>query len=257
MTTRPIEGHVSDDDLVLHFYGEAEQAVAIEQHLRTCTSCRGSLDELTRVLALVDTHQAPDPGPGFERTVWARLSPALEPPPRHGWVGVLVSRWGLSGAAAALLLIAFAAGRWSQDIVAPASEVAALDSAAAERVLVVAVGDHLDRSQMVLLEILNSDLQPASFDAERERARDLVAANRLYRQSAEQSGDQATSTVLDELERVLLEIANAPDEATPEALESLQTRIQARGLLFKVRVFHSEMRERERQAFTTRPGPET
>jgi len=54
--------------------------------------------------------------------------------------------------------------------------------------------------------------------------------------------------VLDELERVLVEIANTPQDATRNDLEALRARIASRGVLFKVRVVHSEMRERERQS---------
>jgi hypothetical protein len=81
-------------------------------------------------------------------------------------------------------------------------------------------------------------------------ARELVTANRLYRQTAVGTGDDATGAVLDELERVLLEIANTPQDATKDDLEALRAQIAARGVLFKVRVVHSEMRERERESVT-------
>lgn len=255
MTIRSGDQHVQDDDLVLHFYGETERAPAIEQHLRACALCRASFEELGRVLALVDTHQSPDPGPGFERTVWARVSAALDGEPRlHAWAW-LTSRWVLSGAVAALLVVAFIAGRMTQGPRSTTPAGPALADVAAGRVLVVAVVDHLDRSQMVLLEVLNRDLVGSAIDGERLRARDLVAANRLYRQSAAYVGDQSTLAVLDELERVLIEIANTPDDTTPEELEALQARIESRGVLFKVRVVHSEMRERERQASGPLQGP--
>jgi hypothetical protein len=74
-----------------------------------------------------------------------------------------------------------------------------------------------------------------------------VSANRLYRQTAVQTGDETTNSVLDELERTLLEIANTPADASKDDLDALRARIGSRGLLFKVRVVHSEMVERERQ----------
>jgi hypothetical protein len=123
-------------------------------------------------------------------------------------------------------------------------------------VLVVAVVDHLDRSQMVLLEVLNADAENAGeLAAEQTLARELVAANRLYRQTAAQTGDGTTGDVLDELERTLLEIANTPADASKDDLDVLRARIASRGLLFKVRVVHSEMRERERQ--TSLPGSQS
>jgi hypothetical protein len=53
--------------------------------------------------------------------------------------------------------------------------------------------------------------------------------------------------VLEELERVLVEVAAGPDALAPQDVAELQRRIEARGLLFKVRVVGSQVRERERE----------
>jgi hypothetical protein len=241
--------HVSEEDLILHYYGEIDGA-DVERHLASCAACRSELARLQQVLALVDDQDVPEPPPGFERTVWARLEPQL-PPRRQRWFRGLFDtppRWALAGGIAALVLAAFVAGRFSGG--GPASDPTTADGAgnAADRVLLVAVIDHLDRSQMVLVELMNTDLRDAtSISSEQSRARELVSANRLYRQSAGQVGDETVNGVLEELERMLLEIANAPAEASAEELDALRARIEARGLLFRVRVVHSEMQERERQ----------
>jgi len=65
-------------------------------------------------------------------------------------------------------------------------------------------------------------------------------------------GDTAMANTLDELERVLLDIANSPDEVTPAQFESLQKRIGSKGILFKVRVVTQDLREREK---ATKPSP--
>ena len=115
--------------------------------------------------------------------------------------------------------------------------------------LVVAVVDHLDRSQMVLLEVMNGESgDQTAFGEEQSVARELVASNRLYRQTAVRTGDDRTSELLDELERALVEIANTPQDATTDEVDALRARLASRGLLFKVRVVHSEMLERERQS---------
>jgi hypothetical protein len=78
-------------------------------------------------------------------------------------------------------------------------------------------------------------------------AEDLASANRLYRQSAAFSGDEQIGRILDELERVLLEVAHAPDGVTPgmNAIESLRGRLDTRGVAFKVRLASAELRARE------------
>lgn len=252
--------HITEEDLILQFYGEAPEHEGIESHLASCQACQLEYARLTRVLALVDTadsfNPAEAPGPGFEREVWARLEPALAGH-RESWLSRLfhgTPKWALAGGIATLVLAAFVAGRFTSDT--PPATAADGDRDVAGRVLVVAVVDHLDRSQMVLMEVMNADVESAlDLSGEQTLARELIAANRLYRQSATQTGDGTTSDVLDELERVLLEIANTPEDATRDDLDALRARISSRGLLFKVRVVHSEMLERERQ--TLLPGSQS
>ena len=111
--------------------------------------------------------------------------------------------------------------------------------------LQTAVGDHLDRTQMMLVELANAETDGADVLAlEHQRAEDLVAANRVIRQSALQSGDGQVVDILEDLERVLLEIANAPANATSNDLTDLQSRITREDLLFRLRVIASEMRQR-------------
>jgi hypothetical protein len=126
-----------------------------------------------------------------------------------------------------------------------------------ERVLVVAVGDHLGRSEMMLMELENahpaeSGQKVINISSTQRRAEDLVEENRLYRQTALKEGDQGMASTLDELERVLLDIANSPDEVTPAQFEAMRKRIEARGILFKVRVVNQDLREREKAA---QPSP--
>jgi hypothetical protein len=102
---------------------------------------------------------------------------------------------------------------------------------------------------MVLVELSNA--QPASgqklinIAAEQRRAENLVEENRLYRQTALEGGDKAMVSTLDELERVLLDVANSPDRVTPAQFESIQKRIAEHGILLKVRVVRQELRTAE------------
>jgi hypothetical protein len=124
--------------------------------------------------------------------------------------------------------------------------MAAADSQAGERVLLVAVGDYLERSQMVLIELSNASPKGSrDISAEQERAGDLVTETRLYRQTAARTGDTRITGVLDELERVLVDITHAPSNMTPSQLEELRQRLEAEGILFKIRVLGSNVRNQE------------
>jgi hypothetical protein len=238
--------HLSEDELILHYYGETERAddARIESHLASCVECQFANQQLRRVMTLVDSAAPVEAPLGFERTAWARLEPALDRPKRvGGWFWI--PQFALAGGVAALVMVAFMAGRFTGGEpagVTPGSPVAAVEP---DRVLHAEVGDHLDRTQMMLIELANANTDHADVLAgEQGRAVDLVAANRLIRQSAEQSGDVVIADVLEDLERVLLEIANSPADVSSNDLTDLQSRITDQDLLFRVRVIASEMRRR-------------
>jgi len=243
--------HLSEDDLILHFYGETERgdAARVESHLASCADCQGAKATLVRVMTLVDSAAPVEAPLGFERTAWARLEPQL-PPSRSAlrWTSSLFwfPQWALGGAVAALVVAAFVAGRFSggePSTTAPTQAV--VNGGEPSRLLEAEVGDHLDRTQMMLVELVNAETDHSDVLAgEQARASDLVAVNRLIRQSAEQSGDGAIVSVLEDLERVLLEIANAPADASSNELTDLQSRITTEDLLFRLRVIASEMRQR-------------
>jgi hypothetical protein len=65
------------------------------------------------------------------------------------------------------------------------------------------------------------------------------------------------ASVLDELERVLVDIAASPATVTQEDLDSVRRRIESKELLFKVRVVSSQVRDRQRAAARPQATPST
>ena len=232
--------HLDEDDLILHFYGETGSAA--EPHLADCVDCRNQYQALQRVLNSVEADTLPYRGSEYEEEVWHRLAPKLGQ--RHWWTAWLMPRrWVPALAAVAILVVTFLAGRYS-----PHAEqlVASAPSDVRERVLLIAVGDHLERSKMLLVEIANADpTRKLVLGDERETAEDLVHTNRLYRQTALSAGDARVVSLLDQLERVLVEIAHSPDELRPARLEALRDRIKNEGLIFKIRVAGSKLAQEE------------
>jgi hypothetical protein len=251
--------HLNEEDLVLHYYGEMDAGAEAHAaaHLAECVTCHGSYTRLQRVLAAVEAAPGPELADGFERTVWARLEPQLGEQ-RGGWVSWLVfSPARLAWMAAIVVLVgaAFIAGRVSRHDRPAAATPAATASQVREGVLLVDLGDHLDRSQTMLIELVSAG-GAGNVDVSKERARaeQLVSDNRLYRQSAAANGNAALASVLDELERVLVEVAAGPDELSAADLDEVRQRIDSKGLLFKVRVVSSEVRERQKTAIRMRTG---
>ena len=243
--------HLTEEELIAYQEGETTQREAIAEHLTGCTACRAELDRIEAVLHALDNLPVPERGPEYGRAVWQQIAPRLPEKAGRGWGAWFEPRrWVAIGAMAAMVIAAFVAGRWSKpkDTGTPVASVAQVR----ERVLVVAVGEHLGKSEMVLMELANaapenSGQKQINISAEQKRAEDLLDANRLYRETAKQDGDAALADVLDDLERVLLDVAHSPDELTPAKLESLQKRIEAHGILFKVRVVGKELQEKQKQ----------
>ncbi|MGO4884300.1 MAG: hypothetical protein ACLP59_26285 [Bryobacteraceae bacterium] len=244
--------HLTEEQLVLYYYGEGDGSPAVREHLDACESCRADYEGLQRVLNVVDSAPVPERGADYGAQVWNRLQPALrrDRPRGLSWLRLpwfSQRRWASAALVATLIVAAFLAGRYYPKA-QPATQTANAGQVR-ERILLVAVGDHLDRSQAVLLELVNARPgEPLNVASERERAGDLVAENRLYRQTAARTGDTRVASVLDDLEPVLLEIAHGPDHLTPEEVENLRQRIEGDGILFKVRVVGSTVRHREEKA---------
>ena len=244
--------HLTEEDLIGYREGETTQRETIAEHLTACAACREELGRIEAVLKALDNLPVPQRGEEYGRRVWQQIAPRLPEKAGPGWRAWLEPRrWAAVGALAAMVIAAFVAGRWSNGH--GGIPVAVTPSAAQvrERVLVVAVGEHLGKSEMVLMELSNAapsspEQRQVNISAEQKRAEDLLDENRLYRETAKQQGDVALASVLDDLERVLLDVAHSPDELTPAKLASLQKRIEDRGILFKVRVVDKELQDKQK-----------
>jgi hypothetical protein len=199
----------------------------------------------------------PDPGDDYGRRLWQQIAPRLLEKRERWWQAWFEpKRLAAIGAVAVLIIAAFLAGRISRRDRTP--DAIANKDQVRERVLFVAVGEHLGRSEMMLVELSNAEpknrtTKQVNISAEQRRAEDLLDENRLYRQTALEEGDARLASVLDELERVLLDVAHSPEQVTPAQLESIQKKIEARGILFKVRVVGKELQQRQ-QATTPAPS---
>src|SRR5207249_3868872 len=152
------------------------------------------------------------------------IAPRLAEKPDRWWqVWFEPRRLAAAGGIVALIIAAFVVGRVTKRV-GPADNVANREQVR-ERVLVVAVGEHLGHSERMLIELSNEapddpKQKEVDISAEQRRAEDLLQENRLYRQTALREGDAGLANVLDELERVLLDVAHSPGEVTPAQLEA-------------------------------------
>jgi hypothetical protein len=248
--------HYQEDDFILYYYGEGRKRPDIERHLDECGACAAAYREIAGTLSMIAEPALPERGEQYGLEVWQRIRHKLPEQEQPWWVEWFrIERLTLAGAVAVLVLAAFVAGRYRSTpavVEAPAApgQVAAspgggaADANLRQRILLTSVADHLDRSERVLTDIVNTS-GGRDISTEQRWAEDLLTTSRLYRQDAVDAGEQSVASVLDDLERSLLEIVHSPSQISAADLEQIRRRIDAAALLFKVRVLGDELRQRE------------
>lgn len=239
--------HVGEEELVWFFYGEAENSVEIDLHLSFCRECRGEYERLKLAMNAVNAWTVPERDAEYGQNVWrslVRADASVASRRRARWKEWFEPRrlaaYALS---AAVLITAFVAGRVTHvDAPAPSAEVVR------ERVLAAALTDHLEQSERTLIEITNhSGDSRADIRHEQERAEMLLRGNRLYRQAAASEGHAALAGLLEDLERVLLDVAHASSDLPAAEIERLRARVEEQQLLFRLRVLGLRLRELQEQ----------
>jgi hypothetical protein len=229
--------HLSDEQMILHFYREPDgNAEATAMHLSECAECDSRFAALRSLLNSVDHLAVPERTEDYGQQVWKRVEWRMR--------GVRPSRpskqWKQWGAIAAMLLVGV-----SGYIIGKREPRRTDVDDAAPKVLMVALTEHLERSQVVMKELSNAAEPDIGY--ERDEASDLLESNRLYRQSAARQGDTQTVVLLEDLERLLTEIAHSPDKLGPAELEALRQRIEEESFKVKVLSSHLERRAVERE----------
>jgi hypothetical protein len=241
-----IDQHLSEEEMIDHYYGETTQSSRAERHLKACVRCADEYSALERDLGGVKALVPPLRGEGYGQEVWGAIRGSLTPYEARKW------RWpslgfrrplALATAFALLMVAAFIAGRVWQRRQSPQTAAVVSDPQAKQRVVVWVLGDHLDRSERLLVALNHADGKDDALPIQIE-ARELLASNRLLRQSAKQTGDSAADAALDRLERLLVEVSNEPDGLTEADLNRLRQEMNTDGLLFDVRVLRSRVAQK-------------
>lgn len=241
--------HLTEEQLVAYFYEESLRPEDIASHLRECGGCAEIYAALCSDLTAIEPSAAPARDALYGEQVWQSIRNfvrSYEQKQQGLWHRFSNPKaLGFASAYALLIAVAFFAGRQWENHQQPQIRTAANDQPRQPIVLVV-LGDHLDRSERLLVALKHADSAESTAPV-RAEARDLVPSNRLYRESATKSGDPALAAVLDRLERVLVEIANEPDNASPSRLTELQKELNTDGLLFEVRVLRSRVQDDQKE----------
>jgi hypothetical protein len=260
--------HLSPEGLVAMYYNDEapDLAKSAQKHVAECADCAAAYRNLEDDLKALGTLDAPERGEDYGERMWQRVAaelpaaagltaPAGSPAalrlrsavlrPGRKWRSWMWMGLSYATGCAVLATAAFYVGTvWEhqQHLKREAAREAERKPGAPEkpRVVVVVLGDHLDRSERLLVELKHADADNQELVKPlRDEARGLLAANHVFREDADKSGDGALSQALDKLDKLLREIANEPGGLNKASLERLQQEMTNEGLLFEVRVLRS------------------
>jgi hypothetical protein len=242
--------HLTEDELVAHAYAE-DETEAVQQHLERCAECATAYAAVRSDLDEIEFAAVPMRDELHGKRVWESIVdilPVYEAPKRRCMPGGL---WGglAVGACAGLLVFGFVAGRlWERKQGQPAQSIAGNPAphkqpGAAhpqERVVVVVLSDHLDRTERLLMELKHADAGNAeTVSPLRDEARTLLAANRICRKNTKRDDDPDLAAALDRLDHLLAALANQPEGLDSAGIARLQEEMNSDRLLFEVRVLRS------------------
>ena len=242
---------INDDDLILYLLDEVsdserqriESAIANDPVL---AARKGSLaDTLT-----ASDHWQYEADTGLEQRIWNRVDAGLtsrqesseQPSPSSfdtilGWFQRPAF---VFSAVAVAIAMAFFSGRLveHQEMMDnPEQMIASLDDEARQNILVQSVSLHLERTSRLMTSVKVSD-QPNLVADEQEWAQRLLTSNRVFKVAARQAQQWRIVTLLEELEPLLIEMAN-PESVDLITRNQITQRIDDNGLVFKTRNFAS------------------
>ena len=98
---------------------------------------------------------------------------------------------------------------------------------------------HLEKSELLLRAFRNirtGETESAEIAYERKQAQQLIVRNMLLRREADTAGDVQVSSLLENLEPILLDIANLPDEVTADDIRVINERVERKNIVALLQV---------------------
>lgn len=237
--------HLTDEQLIEHYLVEGPNRVMVETHLRICSRCEQAFEEISNAMAV----RAPEPPArerGYGERLWQSIQAPLRPYPAvrkrsyFSWPRLILA----SACLVALALAFFGGSLWERVRNHPTQANNSVQGK--ERVVLLILDDHLDRSERLLVQLNHSSGDTEELDpALQAEARQLLPDNRLYRQTIAKGADPAMTATLDHLERVLLEIVNSPAKLDSADLARIEHEMNTDSLLFQIRVLRARTSRQE------------
>lgn len=254
------------------YYGELspDSARRLREHLEACSDCRHEWHLLQQDMKLLNERFRPDPGKAFWAGYWDTLAERMNRESQERLTEK--KRFSRSfpafpavilrpAAAISLLVIGILIGRHllpepvSRNA-APAAAGSLISGNDARRRTVAL----LNQSKVMLLGFANFDVDDediSSLDVplQRQKSAAMLKQASSLRQQLDSSTDGRLERLLDDLEFILLQIANLEEKDGKAAVEVIRSSVDERSILFKIT--YQEIKETRRQAESGSPMKNT
>lgn len=237
-------------------YGELapQQKGQFQAHIDSCPDCRTMYEDLRSVATTMSRRTVPMPTRAEWTSFWNTLEASLRTPKerrRPSLVDVLARvvrvrpAWTYSLAAVTLIAFGVTIGLLMSRM--PASPGLESELSSAQRILLNEKAlNYLERSKVLLLGIVNGGQTLAAaggLQKEQEMSRMLVSEAAALRNELTDADHRRMVQLINDLEVVLLQIANLEEQKDFPALEIVRNGVERRGILLKINL--EQMRPQE------------
>ena len=232
--------------------------IAVEKHLESCRQCQDDVDEIRTAIRLLPQQNivpsAERPAEYWQRfagIVDERLKPQSSSAARF-WSDiwddiisfVMIRPVTVSAVSGVMILLVVAVVVWQRTVPVRLTENGVQPQQAAEisvqpTVQDIRMGDYFRKSKMLLVGITNMKLnenEQVDLSAERKYSRALLQEARYLKN---QPMDNRSAKLIGDLEKILIQLANAKDQGDAPDVEIIRGGIHQENLLFKIRVAES------------------
>ena len=243
-----------------------EEKQRLEGHLEACPGCRTQVHEMEAALHLAASRTRPEPPADFWEGYYARLVGRLreeEQRPNHTsrlaeWLHApgrlnlsalsLAPRWAyqLSGAVAMLavgVLIGWLVFGNTASQAPGMAEAPGIETPVQAASLEARADRYLDRSKVLLLGLVNLEEQDPvllNLTRQQEIARELIDESSTLKNELTDTDQRLLRVLIDDLEVILLQIANMEAGYDLPAIEMVKSGVDRRAILLKINL--TEMR---------------
>jgi len=229
----------------------------LQIHLVTCVNCKNFLAEMEATLGKLGSPQRPEMPEHFWEGYWHRLAQRLEKDERAApetesvlvragdwlrekWVAQpLIIPLARTAGILALLVLGVIIGHYWRPNSGEEKQQITRSASPQMQVVQTRAEQWLERSKILLIGVVNEDLSvegKLDFSHQRQVSRNLLTEARALNRELEPAANRQLLQLMNQLELILLQIANLETEHDLSSVELVRDGIARDGLLLKINI---------------------